>query len=197
MGTLINPLPDEMYGFAPVLQVPWFSFPPFPPGVPLAISNSIASNKYSGLAGFGYVDSVTPDDSFWSFFAPNLIVGLKADRQDIEDANTALSSGRLALTSRLGNNNDAGVIAKSEVYFKRPNDLSFFQRRDGLTEYGSAFNPYWQARLVDTSYAERTMTLLLQQQVAWTGDLQALGGQALDSVPNITNLLQSLGIPVP
>ena len=197
MGNLVNPLPDEMYGFAPVLKVPWFSVPPFPNGVPLAITNSVASNKYSGLAGFGYVDTITPDNSFWSFFAPNLIIGLKADRQDIEDANTAMTTGQLALTSQLGNNNDAGAIAKSEVYFSRPNDLSFFKRRDGLTEYGSAFNPYWQARLVDTSYSERTMALLLQQQVAWTGDLQALGNQALDSVPNISNLLQSLGIPVP
>ncbi|MBL4621290.1 MAG: hypothetical protein JKY89_02730, partial [Immundisolibacteraceae bacterium] len=81
-------------------------------------------------------------------------------------------------------------------YFSRPNDLTYFQRRDGLQEFGSAFNPYWQARLVDTSYGERAMALLLQQQVVWTGDLQSLASSALDEVPNISDLLASLGLSI-
>ena len=196
MGNLADQLPHEMYGYAPAMIVPYFSVPPFPNGVPLGISSSIASNKYSNLGGLGYNDTITPDDSFWSFFAPNLVIGLKADLGDIEDGNTAVTSGRLQLDSKLGNNNDAGVIAKSEVYFSRPNDLTFFQRRDGLQEFGSAFNPYWQARLVDTSYGERAMALLLQQQVVWTGDLESLAGSALDEVPNISDLLASLGLSI-
>ena len=193
-----DPLPDEMYGYAPALPIAYYSplFPAFPAGVPTAITSSIASNKYSNLAGLGYNDTITPDDSFWSFFAPNLVIGLKADLGDIEDSNTAVTSGRLQLDSKLGNNNDAGVIAKSEVYFSRPNDLTYFQRRDGLQEFGSAFNPYWQARLVDTSYGERAMALLLQQQVVWTGDLESLAGSALDEVPNISDLLASLGLSI-
>ena len=55
---------------------------------------------------------------------------------------------------------ELGVIAKSQVYFKRPflagdPAESYFGREDGIEEYGSAFNPYWHAHLVETSYLDR------------------------------------------
>ena len=53
-------------------------------------------------------------------------------------------------------------MAKSEVYFDRPLDIDYFARGDGYVEHGSAFNPYWQARLIETSHADRVIALLLQ-----------------------------------
>jgi hypothetical protein len=55
-----------------------------------------------------------------------------------------------------------GVIAKSEVYYTRPSDLSYFKRPDDRVEKPNAFNPYWQARLVDTSYIDRVAALAFQ-----------------------------------
>ena len=55
-----------------------------------------------------------------------------------------------------------GVIAKSEVYYTRPSDLSYFKRNDKRVEKPNAFNPYWQARLVDTSYIDRVAALAFQ-----------------------------------
>jgi hypothetical protein len=42
--------------------------------------------------------------------------------------------------------------ASAEVYFQRPAN-----RADGRREYASLFNPYWQARLVEVSAAERLL----------------------------------------
>ena len=53
-----------------------------------------------------------------------------------------------------------GAVSKAQVYFKRPylrNDItarSFF-RADSSQEYGSLYNPYWQARLTDVSFTEK------------------------------------------
>ena len=51
------------------------------------------------------------------------------------------------------------------VSFIRPLDASWFRRGDGYREHGSAFNPYWQPRLVETSHADRVAALELQQGV--------------------------------
>jgi hypothetical protein len=45
------------------------------------------------------------------------------------------------------------ALAAAEVYFQRPSG-----RTDGRKEYPSLFNPYWQARLVAVTPAERQLT---------------------------------------
>ena len=45
------------------------------------------------------------------------------------------------------------ALSSAEVYFRRP-----VERRDGRREFASLFNPYWQARLVETSAADRSLT---------------------------------------
>jgi hypothetical protein len=45
------------------------------------------------------------------------------------------------------------ALAAAEIYFQRP-----VARLDGRREYASLFNPYWQARLVDVTSAERLLT---------------------------------------
>ncbi len=78
---------------------------------------------------------------------------------------------------------ELGVISKSEVYFSRPLDLAYFGRADDLEEYGSAFNPYWQARLVETTNADRVVALALQQK-------QTFG--TLDSIQDLVQQLVNM-----
>ena len=52
------------------------------------------------------------------------------------------------------------AIAKAEAYFLRPTDL--WAREDGKTEYGSLYNPYWQARMVNESLLDKTSSLAFQ-----------------------------------
>ena len=99
----------------------------------------------------------------FGFEAPYLLIGLEKDIDDIKQSPTV---GRFALDPNAANNIVA-VIGKSEVYFSRPSDLSYFVRSDGATELANGFNPYWDARLVDTSYLDRTSALAVQQLQPW------------------------------
>ena len=62
-------------------------------------------------------------------------------------------------------------------------DLSYFSRADGAEEYGSAFNPYWQARLVQTTNADRVLSIAIQQK-------QTFG--ILDQIADLVNALSSV-----
>lgn len=58
------------------------------------------------------------------------------------------------------------AIAKSEVYYAEPYDSglsSVFARKNQRRAKANGFNPYWDARLVDTSYNDRALALILQQ----------------------------------
>lgn len=48
-------------------------------------------------------------------------------------------------------------ISKAEPYFSRPRDL--WRRRDNNLEYGNLYNPFWQPRLVETSFTERAAVM--------------------------------------
>jgi hypothetical protein len=75
---------------------------------------------------------------------------------NLRTANTLdLGVGRLRMTENL-NENELSSVAAAEVYFQRP-----AARTDGRTEYPSLFNPYWQARLVEPTPAQRAAALLL------------------------------------
>lgn len=75
-----------------------------------------------------------------------------ADRLLMPEGLTAPDGSRHSLVPSLA---DRGLqsLAAAEVYFQRPVD-----RADGRREYPSLFNPYWQARLVEVSAAERLLT---------------------------------------
>ena len=118
---------------------------------------------------------------------PFLLVGLTLDEDDFTDSLYALHpgkepKGRFGLKEAFADGSMAAV-SKSEVYFKRPLDLDYFARGDGYVEHGSAFNPYWQAHLIETSHADRVIGLLLQN-----GELAQ--GISLDS--NVEGLLSWL-----
>tara|TARA_R110001592_G_C13189889_1_gene752289 strand:+ start:1478 stop:2950 length:1473 start_codon:yes stop_codon:yes gene_type:complete len=60
-------------------------------------------------------------------------------------------------------NNTLAAMAKAETYFVRPtDDKGNNTRTDKKREYGSAFNPYWQPRLIDIPASEEiTMKVAL------------------------------------
>ncbi len=121
--------------------------------------------------GFNFVEDL-------GFMAPYLVIGLVKEDADIRTIDKILNSNP-SRKIHLDNNfqdSEMAAIAKSEVYFSRPTDplAGHFNRNDGRTEYGSTYNPFWQARLVDTDISERVIALLFQQKQIW-----ALSGVSL------------------
>ncbi|MFP6682040.1 MAG: hypothetical protein VCB07_07580 [Gammaproteobacteria bacterium] len=117
-------------------------------------------------------------------------------------ANTALTSDGLRLTDGMADgifNNDPKLhtVARSEVYFKRPNDLDWFARLDGREEKGSAFNPYWQARLTEMPYPDSVAALMMEQGEDFTGATEVIS-ETLDSIDELldglTGFLDELGL---
>ena len=154
------------------------------------------NRTYGGLPRYS---DTSPQAHPWGFEAPYFLAGVVKDEEDLysDDAplttpgdcidNTDLDSmeveGMFHLNDACIADEELGVIAKSEVYFKRPTDLTYFTRADGKEEFGSAFNPYWQARLVETTYADRMFALGIQQ-------LQTFG--VIDGIQDIVVSLSSL-----
>jgi putative Flp pilus-assembly TadE/G-like protein len=167
-----GPITDDHYGEAAQGTLAWNSPGPGPippPGIASLAQiyqtayGTLVNKSYSGLPH--YVDT-TGNESFLGVGAPNLLVGLVQDESDFDsDSVSPEPSGRFSLNEALADG-ELAVLSKSELYFSRPTDslASHFHRGDGQTEYGSAFNPYWQARLVETSYADRLLALLMQQK---------------------------------
>jgi len=143
-----------------------------------------------------YNDNILKDNP-WGIEAPYFLAGVVIDAEDIYrdtaplktiGANT--SPGSLIDSTNFFYLDDEqiarkrlGAIAKSEVYFSRPMDLSYFSRADGAEEYGSAFNPYWQARLVQTTNADRVLSIAIQQY-------ETFG--IFDQIADIINALSSV-----
>jgi putative Flp pilus-assembly TadE/G-like protein len=130
----------------------------------------------------------------YGFKAPYFIAGIEQDVGNLFSNNFVQPTGMFDLTDQTASDKVA-AIAKAEVYYSRPNDLAYFQRTDNLTEYGSTFNPYWQARLAPLTYADRTVA-------AWVDQGQALGNIAGGTQPNLTtvgvltSILSSAGTPI-
>jgi hypothetical protein len=196
------PLPGEVeldaYGGSPGMSpLAWLWASPIPAGPPsMQVTQNNIGRNYPGLpryndtkAGADPIDLTT---GTLGFEAPYLMIGLIKESEDIEQK----SSGALRAHARprgrfqLADDSAAdqlGVIAKSEVYFARPNNVGYFRRADGQLEYGSGFNPYWQARLVDTTYLDRVAALAIQQRQLWLPSFSL--GPFLDSLDNILDLL--------
>lgn len=148
------------------------------------------NKSYRGLQR--YSDS-SPQNNPWGFEAPYFLAGVVKDDVDIYSENAPLKTvgdgptidddNAFYLDDSAIADGEIGAIAKSEVYFKRPLDLSYFARADGAEEFGSAFNPYWQARLVETTNADRMFSLALQQK-------QTFG--VIDSIADLAETLADL-----
>lgn len=169
------------YGAAPTMLLPWNIGAPLPIYTKSVIARTGAATqikKYAGLPR--YVDTVGPEEEAtmkkFQLMAPYVLIGLVKDvafdgsADNVFTSNSPRPTGQMRLVDDdedSAANDQIAAIAKSEVYFKRATDLSNFVRADGNEEYGSAFNPYWQARLTNTSEIDRLLTMLTQQQIVW------------------------------
>ena len=174
--TPIGTIEPEHYGQAANNLLAWNSpgpAPPSPAGIaasPLWKPKTHANKNYKGLPR--YVDT-TGNTSFLGIGAPNLLIGLVLDEGDFDQNAAGTGSeieptGQFQLTEDLADQ-ELGAIAKAELYFSRPSDFAdpganHFWREDRQTEFGNGFNPYWQARLVETAYPDRVLALFIQQK---------------------------------
>jgi len=172
-----GPVDNNGYGEAAQNLLAWEAPGPGPAPLPLGVSSAATipypkdhtvNKKYAGLPR--YVDTTGADETLFGFGAPNLIIGLVLDDTDFDTGfeGSGAPRGRFALTHGFADD-EIAVIAKSTLQFKRPFKAGdparlYFGRADGAEEYGNAFNPYWTATLVDTSYADRILALLIQQK---------------------------------
>ncbi len=133
-------------------------------------NSEVQNNLYTGLKQ--YSDTTSAND-LWGFEGPNIIIGLEKQITDIYTPTAPQPAGQFQLNESANANNVVSAIAKGEVYFKRPSDVDLFRRwdtsKDGsgrsatmYEEFGSAFNPYWQARLAPTSHADRAVAVSQQ-----------------------------------
>jgi hypothetical protein len=187
-GDLINVSTDS-YGNSPSNRAAWTIGVPFIPGPgPVFVAPNVPvvsltmpttqrriNKTYKGLPM--YNDNILKDNP-WGIEAPYFLAGVVIDAEDIYRDTAPLKTigpnttpGSLIdetnffyLDDTQIADQELGAIAKSEVYFSRPMDLSYFSRADDTEEYGSAFNPYWQARLVQTTNADRVLSIALQQK---------------------------------
>jgi hypothetical protein len=193
-GVLGESYPDaqvsgDMYGGSPeISRTPWFWASPIPAMGPTGqvYANNVGRG-YPGLPRYndtkGGPDPIDLTTGTFGFEAPYIMIGLVKDGEDIAQSQ---ARGRFNLNSEYASD-DIGSISKAEVYFSRPNDLSYFRRADNKIEYGSGFNPYWQARLVDTTYLDRVTALAMQQYQLWLPNLPL--GPVIDDIDNILSLL--------
>ena len=193
LASLGGDIETDHYGEAANNMLAWISpgpVPPTPTGIqqfPLFKPASHVNKTYNGLPR--YVDT-TGNESFLGIGAPNILIGLVLDEEDFDQNSAGTGTereptGNFELTEGLADD-EIAVISKAELYFSRPLDVSHFARADGQTEHGNGFNPYWNARLVDTEYPDRVLALFIQQKQNFVdlGDsFDAVFGDIMDYLP--------------
>ena len=94
--------------------------------------------------------------------APWFFIEVQRDSKSISTTNSNTfhlggDDGQLSLgDGTVGNKVKA--MAKAEAYFSRPTAL--FPRKDGKTEYGSLYSPYWQAHLLPSGIPEQAASII-------------------------------------
>jgi len=146
---------------------------------------------YKGLQPYRDMTSMTetkPGKFSPPFNAPYFLVGVTKPIVDISSAGPQFA-GHFDLYEfdEKTNVDRLGAIAKAELYFSRPSNLSYFARKDKQREIANVFGPFWQARLVDTSDADRFLALAMQQKVLWLTEREKslIGGSAIDEVLSV------------
>ena len=190
-----GPIPQDAYGGAGQRLLGWY----YPPSLPAsgvywqpsnpAFAKQNVGTSYKGLPR--YIDTTTAAFDHKSG-GPYFVTALTLSQNDFDAEHYDQSpqnrpAGRFTLGEAFGANS-MSTLAKSEVYFIRPLDIDYYARADGYIEHGSAFNPYWQARLIETSHADRVMSLFLengeiaQGGAGFPGGLQGLAQWISDAL---------------
>ncbi|MHB8789830.1 MAG: pilus assembly protein TadG-related protein [Desulfobulbaceae bacterium] len=154
------------------------------------------SEVYGGLRPYRDVTlpAAKKDGYTLPFLAPFFLIGVTramndvagqgpqfADQLDLVELDERRIADRLA------------AIAKSEVYFARPDTPGYFARLDKNQENPNVFSPFWQARLVETTDIDRFLAMALQSNTIWlsTNDAEKIPG--LEAASRILeNLLKKI-----
>lgn len=129
--------------------------------------NTVPGNPYPNLHSYRDIDPDNKDGrTFLPFTSPFFLIGVIRPMKDIEGQGPQFAAP-FDLPHAAEIDGSLGAIAKAEVYHRRPDDLSYFQRKDGKTEKDTLFSPFWQAHLVKTSDLDRFLSLVLQQKIIW------------------------------
>ncbi|WP_350997811.1 hypothetical protein [Shewanella sp. TB7-MNA-CIBAN-0143] len=122
-----------------------------------AANNQQTSGSYSGVQPFyGLSNSAVKKNH-----TDNIVVVVSKEQNDARTTSSVDLAGNnidpATAEKMLGDRLNS--ISASQAYYSRPTDL--WTRADGKHEYGNLYNPFWQARLTDTTNLERTMSLAL------------------------------------
>jgi len=183
---------DIKYGGASQFIIPW-NYPVL--GVKMLHGNSVNKEKnyrlagYSSLGGSYQMVNNVPNigstaDKFIGMEAPYLLIGLIKGNAKDSPLIAAKPTGRFALQEA---DTHLAAIAKSQVYYSQPTDLSYFSINNERDAKPNGFNPYWDARLVDTSYIDRIAALTLQSEEVF------LPGEIQDMINSLKTLVGNLG----
>lgn len=119
---------------------------------------AVTPNGYVGIQPFRDLNYAGLSGADAQVRNPTAVLGVVTHlgAANLRTANTLnIGVGRLRMPESL-DRNELSSVAAAEVYFERP-----VPRADGRVEYPSLFNPYWQARLVEPTVAQRAAALLL------------------------------------
>ncbi len=174
-GAPEGPIPGDAYGNAAQRMIAWY-YPPSLPASGIMWQPSVFPDRNVGSSYKGlpkYIDT-TGAEPLYKTGGPFYIVGLTLDEDDFDEEHYDDHAGSRPVGDRFALDEEfawgsMSAVSKAEVHFKRPLDIDYFARGDGYVEHGSTFNPYWQARLVETSHADRVIALLLQHGVLAQG----------------------------
>lgn len=165
----------------------------------LTEEDNVLNDTYSGLQPYRDINDAEGKKSKlsidWPWTSPFFLVGVIRKMDDITktsskyDTNEAPHFARgLDLYDDSGNTmvDRVGAIAKSEVYFDRPTDLSYFMRNDRKREKPNVFSPFWQARLVKTSDTDRLIAMAIQHKKLWLAKRDA------DAIPGLERAIEAI-----
>ncbi|MGI2109445.1 hypothetical protein ACRN9C_08585 [Shewanella frigidimarina] len=122
-----------------------------------AAYNQQTSGSYSGVQPFYGLSN----SAFKKNHTDNIVVVVSKEQKDARTTSSVDLAGNnidpATAEKMLGDRLNS--ISASQAYYSRPTDL--WARADGKHEYGNLYNPFWQARLTDTTNSERTVALAL------------------------------------
>ena len=152
-------------------------------------NNKLKGGPYAGLQPYRDMAKMDDKKSGYSlpFIAPYFLVGVTRAMKDVTDKGPQFA-GQLDLINDKNNHivDRLGVIAKSEVYFSRPEDLAYFIRKDKKKEKPNVFSPFWQARLAETNNIDRFLALAVQHHTIW------LSGNVKEDIPGLETIVKAL-----
>jgi hypothetical protein len=166
MGYHSNPFLTKLYGGAlldPVTAIPgWIRYELKGPGASLDAGGGLQKN-YRDMAAL--TTKPANQSAELNGGAVPLTIEVEHKGADIRTAAKVIPNpGEIALEDGLKGNTMRALASAHPYFYRAKSDASMFtkagwKRADGKTEMANLFNPYWQARLVDRSEAERLMSV--------------------------------------